>query len=221
MKPNDNADPGLAQAVAGDTQALSVLLRRHGPRVQEQLRIGPQWRSMIGAEDVMQITYLEAFIQIGRFDANRNPPVTFEGWLRRIAENNLRDAIRGLSRQKHPQPANRVDVAGRGGRGGRGGGHSGGDSFVGLLETLGATSATPSRAAAHDEVQAMIEAAIVRLPADYAKVVRLYDLEGGSIAEVAAALQRSAGAVHMLRARAHDALRGILGRESIFFSHPA
>lgn len=205
----DHADPQMTRAIAGDTAALSALLRLHGPRVQEQLRIGSPWQAMIGPEDVMQITYLEAFIQIGRFDASRG--ATFEGWLRHIAENNLRDAIRGLSRQKHPHPHKRVHDAP----------HRAGDSFIGLLETLGATSATPSRAAAHNETQAMIEAAIAQLPADYARVVQLYDMDGGSIAEVAQAMNRSAGAVHMLRARAHDGLRAILGRESIFFSNTA
>ncbi len=156
----------------------------------------------------MQITYLEAFIQIGRFDPKRS---AFAGWLRHIAENNLRDAIRGLGRQKQPPPANRVNVSGAGN----------GDSFVGLLEALGATSATPSRSAARHETKAMLEAAIARLPLDYATVVRLYDLEGQSIGEVAAAMKRSAGAVHMLRARAHDAMRELLGRESIFFSRSA
>jgi RNA polymerase sigma factor (sigma-70 family) len=90
-----------------------------------------------------------------------------------------------------------------------------------MLEMLGATSATPSRAAALNESRTLLESAIARLPADYAMVVQLYDLEGNSIAEVAVAMKRSAGAVHMLRARAHDSLRELLGRESIFFSNPA
>jgi RNA polymerase sigma-70 factor (ECF subfamily) len=203
----DADDQLLNKAVTGDTDALIQLLRRHGQSVQEQLRIGPQWQSMVGPEDVMQITYFEAFMHIGRFDAKDGS--TFAGWLRQIAENNLRDAIRGLARQKAPHPANRVYPA------------ASGDSFVGLLEMLGATSATPSRAAALNESRTLLESAIARLPADYATVVQLYDLEGNSIADVAVAMKRSAGAVHMLRARAHDSLRELLGRESIFFSNPA
>jgi RNA polymerase sigma-70 factor, ECF subfamily len=204
---HDADDQLLSKAVSGDTDALAHLLRQHGQAIQEQLRIGPQWQSMLGREDVMQITYFEAFMHISRFDAKAGS--TFGGWLRLIAENNLRDAIRGLARQKHPQPANRIHAAAHG------------DSFVGLLEMLGATSATPSRAAALDETRTLLEAAIARLPTDYAMVIRLYDLNGSSIADVAVAMKRSAGAVHMLRARAHDTLRELLGRESIFFSNTA
>lgn len=217
-KMSENAEQSLARAISGDTDALAGLLREHGPAVQSRLSIGPQWRSILEAEDVMQVTYLEAFMQIGRFDPKRS---TFAGWLRHIAENNLRDAIRGLSRQKQPQPGRRVQTAGAGGGRSGGVGEAGGDSFAGLLEMLGATSATPSRAAAQHETQALIEAAIAALPADYAAVVQLYDLQGNSIAEVAAAMKRSPGAVHMLRVRAHDRLRELLGRESLFFTHHA
>ena len=52
-------------------------------------------------------------------------------------------------------------------------------------------------------------------------MIRLYDLEGRPIAEVAAEMGRSSGAVHMLRARAHDRLRELLGPESAFFTNPA
>jgi RNA polymerase sigma-70 factor (ECF subfamily) len=196
----------IDRAVAGNADALTDLLREHGPAVARRLNISPAWQSMLDADDVMQVTYIEAFMQISRFDTSRGTP--FSAWLERIAQNNLRDAVRGLSRQKQPQPRDRVQV-------------TAGDSYDGLVEMLGATSATPSRAAGRQEILSMLDAAINRLPADYASVVRLYDLDGRPIAEVASTLNRSAGAVHMLRARAHDALRETLGRESMFFSTPA
>jgi RNA polymerase sigma-70 factor, ECF subfamily len=86
---------------------------------------------------------------------------------------------------------------------------------------LGATSLTPSRVVAKEEAGTFLEAALKGLPPDYEKVVRLYDLEGRSIAEVAAALGRSEGATWMVRARAHDRLRESMGGESRFFSTPA
>ncbi len=200
-------DQSLPAAIAGDTAALSHLLALHGPAVQQQLRISPQWQSMIEPEDVMQVTYLEAFMQIARFDPKRS---SFQNWLNHIAQNNLRDAVRGLSRQKQPQPSKRVT--------GSIASNSNGESFVHLLDSLGAVSHTPSRAASFQETQSLIESALSQLPADYAKVIHLYDLQGFSIAEVAAEMRRSSGAVHMLRARAHDCLRTVLGRESMFFS---
>jgi RNA polymerase sigma factor (sigma-70 family) len=80
---------------------------------------------------------------------------------------------------------------------------------------------SPSRMAAGEEIRARIDAAISRLPESYACVVRLYDLENQPIEQVAARLTRSQNAVYMLRARAHDRLRELLGPESDFFTHHA
>src|SRR5262245_41502910 len=75
-------------AVCGDPDALSTLLGRHGPAIERSLQISSVWRSALEPADVMQVTYLEAFLQIRRFDPARG--ASFEAWLRRIAENNLR-----------------------------------------------------------------------------------------------------------------------------------
>jgi len=196
----------LRKAVAGDDDALAALLEQHGPDVERGLRIGREWRSVLEAADVMQVTYLEAFQQIAQFDPDRAEP--FEAWLRQIAENNLRDAIRGLQRQKRPQPANRIQPV------------AAGDSSSALLATLGVTVTTPSSVAAHKERETRLHALLDALPQDYGRVIRLYDLEGLPIADVADRMCRSPGAVHMLRARAHDKLREILGTESAWFASP-
>lgn len=196
----------LRQAKAGSVEAIAALLELHGPTIAHRLEIDRQWQGLLDAEDVMQVTYLEAFLQFDRFDLGRG--ASFEAWLHQIARNNLLDAVRGLSRRKQPQPRQRVHAIA-------------GDSAMQLLEFLGMTTTTPSRVAGRAESAELMERAIARLPADYATVVRLYDLEGLPMEEVATRMRRSAGAVHMLRARAHDALRGELGTESKFFSDPA
>ena len=56
----------------------------------------------------------------------------------------------------------------------------------------------------------MLKAAIDQLPKDYRRVVQLYDLDGLAAAEVARQMDRSDGAVYMLRARAVDRLRELL-----------
>jgi RNA polymerase sigma-70 factor, ECF subfamily len=197
-------DSLVTRAVSGDVDALAALLYQHGPTIEEKLRIGKAWRAALDASDVMQVTYLEAFLEIGRFDPER--AAAFPTWLRRIAENNLRDAIRGLERQKRPPAEQRAELPPHG------------DSLIGLCALLGATTTTPSRVAARGELQRALQLAVAELPADYALVVRRYDLEGRSIAQVAAELGRSPGAVHMLRARAHERLRELLGPASAFFS---
>ena len=207
MNPNEEAV--IDQAVAGDRAALRALLERYGPVVARQVdrRIGKRWRSVLDADDVMQVTYLEAFLQIDRLLGRDGP--AFEGWIARMAEHNLRDAVRELSCKKRPDPARRITTV------------SGGDSSVALLDLLGATSSTPSRRAARAEYGSAIDSALAKLPADYRTVVRLYDLENHAAGDVAQAMGRSEGAVYMLRVRAHDRLRFLLGPASNFFSDSA
>ena len=199
----------LQRAVEGDTTALRDLLEHFGGEVRKRIsgRIDKRWRASLDEDDVMQVAYLEAFLHIDQLTARDS--ASFLAWLTRIAENALRDAIRGLSRQKRPDPARRVVAT------------PDADSYVGLLECLGVTTTTPSREAARHDAAAILETAVARLPEDYKTAVRLYDLEGRPVGEVAAGMGRSVGAVHMLRARAHDRLRLDLGTSSQFFSGSA
>lgn len=196
----------LQQAVEGDVAALRTLLERFGGEVRQRIggRIESRWRAVLDLDDVMQVAYLEAFLHIEQLTAR--DAASFLAWLTRIAENGLRDAVRGLSRQKRPDPARRVIES------------STADSYAGLLDCLGVTTTTPSGEAVRRDAAGALEIAIERLPEDYQTAVRLYDLEGRPVSEVAAAMERSVGAVHMLRGRAHDQLRRHLGNMSQFFT---
>ena len=198
----------VARAVGGDSDALSTLLQQHAPQIRRELRLEGQWLSKFDLDDVMQVTFLEAFLHVRRFDPAG--PGTFGGWLLRIAQNNLRDLVKESARAKRPSPAKQAHGAGSD------------DSYVALVDVLsGTTRATPSRQVAGREARVALEDAITRLPEVYQEVVRLYDLEGRPAAEVGEAIGRSPGAVYMLRGRAHDRLREILGSESKFFSDRA
>ena len=120
--------------------------------------------------------------------------------------------MRALEGAKRPAPSKRVGATPS---------PNTDDSTLALIEMLGATSATPSRQAAKGEFTRFLDLALATLPAEYERVIRLYDLEGKDVVEVAAALGRSEGAVYMLRARAHERLREALGPGSKFFSSPA
>lgn len=201
----------LDRAVRGDAAVLRELLKRYGGAAREAVegKIDRRWRAVLDEDDVMQVAYLEAFLHIHQLTSRDSR--SFVAWLSRIAQNALRDAVRGLNCEKRPNPARRVSAPGM---------ECGDSSSHGaLLEVLGATTTTPSGDAASNEVAATVESALERLPRDYRQVVRLYDLEGLSPAEVAVLLKRSVGAVHMLRARAHERLRQELGGVSKFFSH--
>ncbi len=207
MNPDDPEVIDLA--VAGDRTALCSLLEHYGPIVARQVdgRIGRRWRGMLEADDVMQVTYLEAFLQIDRFVGRDG--ATFEGWIARMADHNLRDAIGELRAKKRPDPTRRLRPV------------AGGDSSITLLNLLGVTFSTPSQHAARAEYGSALDSALAKLPEDYRTVVKLYDLENKTAEDVANAMKRSVGAVYMLRMRAHDLLKGVLGPASDFFSDSA
>jgi len=199
----EQANSMVTKAVGGDADALGELLEHFGPQVGAALRVGRRWQSMIDIGDVMQVTYLEAFLQIGRFDVARSG--SFLRWLRTIAANNLRDAIRGLGGRDRPPIELRLSAPAP---------RSIEDSASEFVEQLGYTTTTPSRIARRDEAGRILLAAMDRLPSDYREVVRRYDLDGMPIGDVASSIGRSAGAVHMLRARAHARLKELLGEYS-------
>ena len=196
----------VLRAIGGDADALSSLLETLGPNTRRQVagKIGHQYRSALDEEDVLQVTYLEAFLRIKQFKPVG--PSSFDAWLGRIAQNNLRDAIKGLGRSKRP-PRDKQLVQ-----------RNSDETYASLLEVLGHTTTTPSRVARRRELKDSVDETVSKLPEDYATVVRLYDLEDRSGPEVATAMNRSRGAIHMLRARAHDLLKEMLGSESRFFT---
>ncbi|MFZ2873755.1 MAG: RNA polymerase sigma factor [Phycisphaerales bacterium] len=201
----------LAKATRGDTAALAAVLEELGPRVHARIesRIGPHLRSSLDADDVMQVTYLEAVLRISRFGSGGVSG--FQAWLTRLAENNLIDAIRALEAARRPDPSKRVTAGPRNGH----------ESMMALIDVLSGSLTTPSRHAAKGEAISHMESALRLLPSDYERVIRLYDLDGKSIEEVSKELGRSEGAVFMLRARAHDRLREAMGPAGNFFSQQA
>lgn len=211
MTAGPNLDDLLAKAVAGDVKALTTLLEECAPKVRARIesRIGPHLRASLDADDVMQVTYIEVVMRLNRFKSGGASG--FLAWLTRLAENNLIDAIRSLEAARRPDPSKRVTAGPR----------SGHESMMALIDVLSGSLTTPSRHAAKDEAAGHLEAAIRSLPKDYEKIVRLYDLEGKPMEEVAKELGRSEGAAYMLRARAHDRLREAMGPAGNFFSHQA
>jgi RNA polymerase sigma-70 factor (ECF subfamily) len=159
---------------------------------------------MLSAEDVIQETYADAFHDIGHFDPEGDG--SFGGWLLRIAQCNLRDAVRMLGAEKRGGRHRRVEI------------WQGDDTRTALLDLLTATGSSPSRQAAGEEACSLLDQAINKLPRDYRTVVQMYDLQGESATTISEVLQRSPGAVYMLRARAHDWLRELMGTTSDFFA---
>jgi len=202
----ERSDGELIQAsVAGSKEALTELLCRLDPELRQRLagKIGKKYRADFDEDDVFQVTYLEAFLRIGSVRSTGKE--AFLSWLASIAGHNICDAIKALERERRPPPSRRVsNVVGH-------------DSYVCLFATLADSQSTPSQRASRHEVKALLDAALKQLPPDYAKVVRLCDLEGMPGPQAAEAMNRSPGSIHMLKARAHDRLAEILGVSTKFF----
>ena len=197
------------RARAGDRGALGDLLQQHGPKIRRTLRgaIPKRWQALLSIDDVLQQTYLDAFLDIGDFAGSR--PEAFQSWLSTMARRNLHDAIRMLSAEKRGGDRTRFTQA------------MSDESFVSLFELTGGTQSSPSRTASKGEIRTFIEDALQRLPPDYRQAVVLFELEGLRAERVAEMLNRSTGAVYMLRARALDRLASILGPCSKYLSGQA
>ncbi|MGB0717081.1 MAG: RNA polymerase sigma factor [Phycisphaerae bacterium] len=192
--------------VNGDHEAIADLLQQHDAALRQWLRgkIESKYQTILEVDDVLQVTYLEAFLRIRQFE-DRGPG-SFQAWLRRIAGNNLTDAMRQLNSEKRPKLEKRV-------------------SFLTseherdlLVAGLSGEGTTPSKGAARSENVALLEGALGKLPPDYETVIRLFDLQGIPTIDVASQMKRTAAAVYMLRARAHERLAEVLGEGTQFFS---
>ncbi len=88
----------------------------------------------------------------------------------------------------------------------------------GLDEMLSARDRTPSQSIARREAVGAVQVAIAGLPDDYQQAIRLRYFEGKSLAETAAGMDRTPGAVRGLLDRAKEKMLAALGRASLYLS---
>ena len=196
----------LKEAVDGNKRALAKLLEAHTPAIYHQLvgKIPQRWQAVLSMDDVIQQTCADAVLSIRRFVPREES--LFGAWLFTIASRNLNHAIKMLETEKRGKGLQRIVP------------HAHEKSFVTLYELLSAGGSTPSGHVARGEACGFLKEAILQLPATYRQTVQMYDIEGQSAAEVARALNRSPGAIHMIRTRAHRRLQKIMGNISKYFS---
>jgi RNA polymerase sigma-70 factor (ECF subfamily) len=196
----------ITRAVAGDDDALAMLLERHGPTVRARVTVDlpRRWQALLSVDDVLQQAYTDAFLAIRRFVPQGEG--AFPAWLTRLARNAMLDAVDMLQAAKRGGDRHQVQADTN-------------RSLTTLLDAVRSLSATPSRIVAGSEALAAMRDAIARLSPDYRTVIESYDLQERSIEEVAASLGRSIGACYMLRARAHRLLAEALGGASTQRGH--
>ncbi len=200
----------VQQAVGGDRSALERLLQQcHRPlRRRVEQRISPALAGKVCADDVLQETFAEAFRRIRDFQPRGEG--TFLGWLSCIADHRLADMIkacrtakRGGERVAVGAPLN-PEVS----------------TIVDVLALLAVHEATPSRSVARREAVEAVRSALLGLSADYRRALELRYLRGLPVAEIAAQMNRTPRAVHMLCNRGLKALHAALGDASRFLTRP-
>ena len=198
----------ILQAIAGDRGAVLKLLGRFRRELcaQVQNRIPATLRGSVDAEDVVQEAHVEVIRSIGTFEPRAAG--SFQRWVRTIATRKLRDAARrhrAAKRGAGVAPATNLPrgVA---------------DSMVALLDLVAGPERTPSRVVARTEAVQAMQAAMEQLPESYRRVLWLIHIQERSVAEAAADMGRSEGAIRVLCHKARRRLAEILGSRSRFLS---
>lgn len=202
---DDNVDHELlVQARSGDLAAMHKLLLSHYSRLAKHIdkRIPREAQGTISADDVIQQTFLQVMRHIGQFTPQADH--SFFAWLKRIAENGLTDALRRFACEKRGDNAQVRGLV------------PDDSAMTNLVELISAGSHTPSRSVARHEAVAAVRQAIDDLPSDYRQVVQLRLLEGRSLEETAAIVNRSPRAVQGLIDRAKKKMRAALGSLSLY-----
>ena len=90
----------LARASNGDAAALTDLLQTHTPMLFAELKskIPDRLRTLLAVDDILQETFTDVFLSIGKFVSQGGG--AFAAWLRKLAQNNLLEAIRALDADK-------------------------------------------------------------------------------------------------------------------------
>lgn len=204
-EPFDEAER-IRRARAGDEDALSELLVRHGPIVRQALAIPERWRSVLDLDEVMQAAYYKAFLGIAAFEPRGEN--AFQRWLAILARNSLRDELKKLTTQKRGGDLRRIDTV------------RGEEGYVALYERVAVHHGTPSRSAGRAEIELAVRNAIALLPMEMREIVRLRDLEGLTFDAVAERTKRSATTVRNLHREACGRLRDLLETASKYPSGP-
>ena len=205
MPDDDTVSQLVRHAKQGDQVALQQLLALHASALSQFIsqRLSPSQNRSIDPEDILQQTLISVFRDIGRFEHRSDGALL--AWLKTIAEHRLQDAIKGLKRVKRGGQMRQVRYAAP----------TESRSVAQLVELLSAGSHTPSRSVAGHEAVKAVQDAIQDLPEDYRQAVQLRLLDGRTLDETAAALDRTPRAVQGLVDRAKKRLRASLSRLSL------
>jgi RNA polymerase sigma-70 factor (ECF subfamily) len=194
--PDDRTDADLLAAhVAGDSDAFGVLFGRHRDRLWAvALRtMGNPHDAADGLQDGLVAAYRRA----GTFRGD----AAVTTWLHRVVVNACLDRIRAAKvRRADPLPDDLETYGDRGSTA----------ASTAATGTAGPTPVDPEQAALADDRRRAVLAALATLPAEQRAALVLVDMEGYSVAEVAAILDCAEGTVKSRCSRGRDRLAVLL-----------
>jgi RNA polymerase sigma-70 factor (ECF subfamily) len=191
----------ISRAQLGDRDALNQLCTRYRPFLQTiaVMKIGRALERRVDASDIVQDTEIEMVRGIGEFRGTTEAELS--AWLKQVLRRNIADkvrdnraAIRDLRREKYLDGAEA-------------------SASITWMQPTG-RDASPSQFVMNGEAALRFAAALQSLPAEQGAVVRMRYMEGMKLSEIAAAVNKTAGAVAGLLRRGQDALREQIGSVS-------
>jgi RNA polymerase sigma-70 factor (ECF subfamily) len=162
--------------------------------VLARLQVAPRFRTKFDPSDVVQQTLLEAVRGWPQFRGGTKAELA--AWLRQILAHVLLHEIRRYGGAQRRDTGREVSLE-----------QALAESSRRLGAALEAPGSSPSERAGRHELELRLADALARLPADYAEVILLRNVEGLPHEEVARRMGRGAGAVRMLWVRALARLR--------------
>jgi RNA polymerase sigma-70 factor (ECF subfamily) len=192
VEPNAMNDPGKFDP---DTGAVAGLERhRSWLGLLARLQVEPRFRAKFDASDIVQQTMLEAVRGWPNYRGGTEAELA--AWLRQILAHVLLHEMRRFGGAQRRDVDREVSLE-----------HALAESSRRLGDALAAPGSSPSEQAGRHELELRLADALARLPADYAEVILLRNVEGLSHDEIAERMGRGVGAVRMLWVRALARLR--------------
>jgi RNA polymerase sigma-70 factor (ECF subfamily) len=190
-------------AVRGDSVSLEQLLIDHFAPLERylRLRIPTDMQRHLGAEDILQETFAQAFRDIRQF--RPGDEVAFLAWLKTIADHRLSDAIKLLGRKKRGGDKHQLssrDVAKT--------------STAALIDVVCHDSHLPDDSAQRHEMEKAVHVALASLPAIQRDVLQARFIGGMDVDHIAAQTGRTPAAVRGLIRRGKEKLAEAMGRSS-------
>ena len=203
ISPDADTDELLLLAEHGEQLAVQRLLERHRPRLRRmiEVRLDKRLSPRVDPSDIIQVSLLDASRRLSDYLATR--PLPFYPWLRAIAYSRLQDEYRRHVRAKRRSVKLEEPMA-----------PLPDQSAMLLASQFIASGTSPSQRLLREESQRRIRAALAQLDPTDREILVLRHLEQMPVAEIAALLSISEGAVKMRRLRAIERLRHLLDNGS-------